>query len=321
MTLLAVGYLGVQYMLALGRVAFLPALGVVAVAEIALLGAIGIEVAADVRGDRAGPAGRGGAVGAGDRARAGPPRGGRALSDAPRDRGLAHRRRRPRGCAAAALACAAGGRGRRDRLLPRALDGRAGARPPARWSRSTRTPGSDRGPQEIAAEASRGDADHAAFLANLAAAGVARPRAARAQVLRRDAHGDVDGPLSLLYVDGAHRFGPARADLRDWGGRVAPGGTMLVHDSFSSIGVTLALLRRVRRVAARGATSGRTGSLAEYSRRSAVAVGARGPWISAATWSSCRGSRATWRSRCWCWRGGARWAERIGLDPAAPWPY
>ena len=43
MTLLAVGYLGVQYMLALGRVAFLPALGVVAVAEIALLGAIGTD--------------------------------------------------------------------------------------------------------------------------------------------------------------------------------------------------------------------------------------------------------------------------------------
>jgi glycosyltransferase involved in cell wall biosynthesis/O-antigen/teichoic acid export membrane protein len=43
MTLLAVGYLGVQYMLALGRVAFLPALGVVAVAEIALLGMIGTD--------------------------------------------------------------------------------------------------------------------------------------------------------------------------------------------------------------------------------------------------------------------------------------
>ena len=42
MTLLAVGYLGVQYMLALGRVAFLPALGVVAIAEIALLGGLGI---------------------------------------------------------------------------------------------------------------------------------------------------------------------------------------------------------------------------------------------------------------------------------------
>jgi O-antigen/teichoic acid export membrane protein len=41
MTLLAVGYLTVQYMLALGRLAFLPALGLVAAAEVALLGAIG----------------------------------------------------------------------------------------------------------------------------------------------------------------------------------------------------------------------------------------------------------------------------------------
>jgi O-antigen/teichoic acid export membrane protein len=41
MTLLAVGYLAVQYMLALGRVAFLPALAVVAALEIALLGDLG----------------------------------------------------------------------------------------------------------------------------------------------------------------------------------------------------------------------------------------------------------------------------------------
>lgn len=43
MTLLAVGYLAVQYMLALGRVSFLPALAAVAVAEVALLGGLGIE--------------------------------------------------------------------------------------------------------------------------------------------------------------------------------------------------------------------------------------------------------------------------------------
>src|SRR4051794_33963507 len=43
MTLLAVGYLAVQYMLALGRVAFLPALALVAFAEIALLGSLGID--------------------------------------------------------------------------------------------------------------------------------------------------------------------------------------------------------------------------------------------------------------------------------------
>ncbi|MBE2316398.1 glycosyltransferase [Solirubrobacter sp. CPCC 204708] len=43
MSLLAVGYLAVQYMLALGRVAFLPVLGAVAIAEVALLGGLGIE--------------------------------------------------------------------------------------------------------------------------------------------------------------------------------------------------------------------------------------------------------------------------------------
>ncbi|MDA0174481.1 glycosyltransferase [Solirubrobacter taibaiensis] len=43
MTLLAVGYLGVQYSLALGRIAFLPALAAVAVAEIILLGGLGID--------------------------------------------------------------------------------------------------------------------------------------------------------------------------------------------------------------------------------------------------------------------------------------
>ena len=50
MTLLAVGYLGVQYMLALGRVAFLPALAAVAVAEIALLGGLGLDSLATFAG-------------------------------------------------------------------------------------------------------------------------------------------------------------------------------------------------------------------------------------------------------------------------------
>ena len=107
--------------------------------------------------------------------------------------------------------------------------------------------GSDRGPQEIAPEASRGNADHDAFAANLAAAGVS-DRVRHVRKFSDAAHADVDGPLSLLYVDGAHRFGPARADVVDWGGRVEPGGTMLVHDAFSSIGVTLALARFVRRL-------------------------------------------------------------------------
>ncbi len=104
--------------------------------------------------------------------------------------------------------------------------------------------GSDRGPQEIAADAARGDADTEAFEANLRAAGV-RDRVRHVRKFSDDAHGDVEGPIDLLYVDGAHRYGPARADIRDWGARVPPGGRMAVHDCFSSVGVTLALLREL----------------------------------------------------------------------------
>ena len=69
----------------------------------------------------------------------------------------------------------------------------------------------------------------------------------------------------MLFIDGAHRYGPARADLAQWGARVRRGGTMLVHDAFSSIGVTLAITRLLvfggdfRYVR-------RTRSLAEYRR-------------------------------------------------------
>jgi hypothetical protein len=80
-----------------------------------------------------------------------------------------------------------------------------------------------------------------------------------------DALGDVDGPVDLLYIDGAHRYGPALADIRRWGDRVAPGGTLLIHDSFSSIGVTLALLRSMV-VGGEFRYVGRSTSMAEYRR-------------------------------------------------------
>jgi hypothetical protein len=126
--------------------------------------------------------------------------------------------------------------------------------------------GSDRGPQEIAPDTARGDEDYEAFRANLARAGVE----ARVRHVRRpsaEAHADVDGPVALLYVDGAHRYGPARADLANWGRRVRPGGAMLVHDAFSSVGVTLALLAECV-FSSRWRYAGRTGSLAEYERAS-----------------------------------------------------
>lgn len=126
--------------------------------------------------------------------------------------------------------------------------------------------GSDRGPQEIAADAALGDADTAAFAANLCAAGVAdRITHVRAFSDAPEAFAAVDGPVDLLYVDGAHRYGPALADLRLWGDRVAPGGTMLVHDTFSSVGVTLATLRALA-PSGRWAYAGRDGSLARWLR-------------------------------------------------------
>jgi predicted O-methyltransferase YrrM len=124
--------------------------------------------------------------------------------------------------------------------------------------------GNDRGPQQIEGSASEGEADHRAFEANLARAGVA-DRVVHVRLPSQDALAHLPGPVDLLYVDGAHRLGPAAADIGRWGARVRPGGAMLVHDAFSSVGVTLALLGRLGG-SARFRYAGRTGSLAEYVR-------------------------------------------------------
>jgi hypothetical protein len=141
--------------------------------------------------------------------------------------------------------------------------------------------GSDRGPQEIAADHERGEDDYAAFHANLARHGVTGS-VQHVRALSSEALDAVNGLVDLLYVDGAHRFGPAGDDLVRWGGRVGPEGTMLVHDSFSSIGVTLALLRHV--TFGPWTYAGRSGSLAEYRRgRGGVASARRQlaelPWF------------------------------------------
>jgi predicted O-methyltransferase YrrM len=124
--------------------------------------------------------------------------------------------------------------------------------------------GNDRGPQEIRGSRDEGEADNAAFRANLERAGVAD---AVRHVRRpsRDALGEVAGELDLLYVDGAHRLRPALDDISRWGARVRPGGRMLVHDAFSSIGVTLALLRLLA-LGGDFLYAGRERSLAEYRR-------------------------------------------------------
>lgn len=51
-----------------------------------------------------------------------------------------------------------------------------------------------------------------------------------------------EGSVGMLFVDGAHDFPTVNADLASWLPHVAYGGVVLVHDVFSSPGVTRAVL-------------------------------------------------------------------------------
>jgi SAM-dependent methyltransferase len=141
--------------------------------------------------------------------------------------------------------------------------------------------GSDRGPQEIAARPELGEEDTRLFRANLERHGVLE-RVRHVRMLSSQA--PLEDAIDLLYVDGAHRFGPARDDLARWGARVRDGGTMLVHDSFSSIGVTLALLTAIA-PSRRWRYVGRDGSLAQFAADGRGGVGsalrelAQLPWF------------------------------------------
>jgi hypothetical protein len=72
-------------------------------------------------------------------------------------------------------------------------------------------------------------------------------------------------PVDLLYIDGKHDYWTVSDDLR-WSSRVPAGGTVLLHDSFSSVGVTAGILARV--LPGRGlAYECRQGSMALFARR------------------------------------------------------
>jgi predicted O-methyltransferase YrrM len=131
--------------------------------------------------------------------------------------------------------------------------------------------GNDRGPQEIDGYAEAAADDHAVFVANLERAGVS-DRVRHLRKFSDAALADVGAPIDVLYIDGAHRYAPARADIRDWGARVSDGGTMLIHDSFSSIGVTLAILRELL-IGTRFRYVGRSRSMTIY--RADLAAGPR----------------------------------------------
>jgi SAM-dependent methyltransferase len=122
--------------------------------------------------------------------------------------------------------------------------------------------GNDRGPEEIAGFESEARDDCDVFLRNLADTGVS-DRVTHVRAVSDAAHPAVVGDIAVLYVDGAHRYAPARTDIRTWGRRVAPGGTMMIHDSFSSVGVTLAIARELL-VGPRFRYIGRARSLAVY---------------------------------------------------------
>ena len=102
--------------------------------------------------------------------------------------------------------------------------------------------GNDRGPQEFDGYAAEAADDHEVFLDNLKRAGVG-DRVQHLRMFSDDALTSIVRPIDVLYIDGAHRYAPALADIRNYGIRVSGGGTMLIHDSFSSVGVTLAILR------------------------------------------------------------------------------
>jgi Methyltransferase domain len=104
-----------------------------------------------------------------------------------------------------------------------------------------------------------GAATRTRFEHNVAAAGVAevvRLIPERSTALRPS----WSEPVAMVYVDGKHDFWTARDDLR-WADRLPAGAPLLLHDAFSSVGVTLAVLvhvlphRNLRYL-------GRTGSLA-----------------------------------------------------------
>ncbi len=96
-------------------------------------------------------------------------------------------------------------------------------------------------------------------------AGVGDAGRGRRHHLARGVHGVRRSSVDLVYVDGKHDYWTVREDLR-WADRVSTGGAVLVHDAFSSLGVTLALLRTLP-VAPRLAYAGRTGSLARLDVR------------------------------------------------------
>ena len=124
--------------------------------------------------------------------------------------------------------------------------------------------GNDRGPQQYEGEFEEGQRDHETFVNNLTRAGVL-DRIRHIRKASQQAAGDVEGDVEVLYIDGAHRYNPCKADIELWGRKVAKGGTLLIHDSFSSVGVTLAEMATLF-FGGRFRYIGRSNTMTEYRR-------------------------------------------------------
>lgn len=85
-----------------------------------------------------------------------------------------------------------------------------------------------------------GDPVRAAFEKNIADAGLADV-VTLVPLRSADALDEWHGPVDLLYIDGKHDVVSFLKDVR-WTRHMAAGGEVLVHDCFSSIGVTLGVL-------------------------------------------------------------------------------
>ena len=176
--------------------------------------------------------------------------------------------------------------------------------------------GGDRGPREIADNPVAGASDIAAFRANLESAGVS-DRVRHVRLPSTQALAVVTGPIDLLYIDGAHRYAPARMDIKRWGARVKPGGVMLIHDGFSSVGVTLAVLRLLA-FGRQFVYEGRSRSLLQY-RRSELSDRQR------VTNASRQLAQLGWFARNVTIKLAivtrARWLLRALGERSAEWPY
>ena len=109
-----------------------------------------------------------------------------------------------------------------------------------------------------------GQSTKATFLATVAGADLDSVVVHVHDYSTRVRQGWTDSP-ALLYIDGKHDYWTCSDDLA-WRSRLGEGSAVLVHDAFSSIGVTTAILIKVM-FSRDLAYEGREGSLATFRRR------------------------------------------------------